>query len=96
MKYFAKITSQGYSAKNKLQEAAKLLMKDRDQLLIDEADLEAWLTDLESRIKALNEYFKRCTDLSYSRNKSHISDCKDLTFDCNEVFTITLYEVKNS
>lgn len=94
MKYFSKITSQGYSAKNKLQENAKKLMNNRDQLLIDEIDLIQWIDDLKDRIDALSHYFKNCTPLKYSYKKSYHNN--DMVFTCNEVFTITLYEVRNS
>lgn len=94
MKYFAKVTSTGYTPKNKLQEAAKLLLNTREQILLDESEVIPWKDDLEKRIKALNDYFRRCSPLTFSFDKSH--DDNDYIFTCNEVFTITLYEVRNS
>ena len=94
MKYFTKITSQGYSAKNKLQESAKELMKGRDQMLLEDTEVDKWIADISNRIKALNDYFKRCSPLKYSFESAY--NGTDYTFNCNEVFTITLYKVNNS
>lgn len=94
MKYFSKITSYGYTPKNKLQESAQRLSKSRDQLLIDGSDVDEWISDIERRVKALNDYFGRCTPLNVSRDKSHNDD--NILVRCDNVFTITLYDVKNS
>jgi hypothetical protein len=93
MKYFSKITSQGNTPKNKLEENAKKLLPQREQLLIDELDLVQWIDDLKDRLDALSQYFKRCKPLTYHFDNSHIGN--DKIFTCDGVFTIILYEVRN-
>jgi hypothetical protein len=68
MKYFAHITADHWSAKNKLEKAVKEYIKTKDRTLLNDVkSVTSFLLSLESGIDNLNKEYSKCKPVNYGQ-----------------------------
>lgn len=98
MKYFAKITSDHWTLKNKVNEDARKVAEFMDRMLINtEQDRKRYIDILQEGIKTANEKHPRCTPLKLEVYGKAIGPLR-ANEDCFAIipgnFHITIYVVK--
>lgn len=99
MKYFAKITQDFWTLKNKVNKDAREIAKQLDgTLLNDETAVGKYLADLAEGIQQVNLSNRRCKPLQLQMHGPHIGGIKpgkEIYAYISSNFHITIYPVKH-
>jgi hypothetical protein len=93
-KYFSRITADHWTAKNKLEEAAKKLAWEMDRHLIPGDKVKEFLGDFEKKMNELYAVHKRCKPLQFSWHRGYTKGWAEWWIYCDGVFQMSLIEVK--
>jgi hypothetical protein len=66
MNYVSRITADHWSAKNKLEAAAKLVAQHMDHMLIPDREKDKWFLDFKNAIDKVNADHPKCKELQLS------------------------------
>lgn len=88
MKYFFVNVAQGVQPKNKAVEAMNQLVHSFDQIVIEEAEVDSLTKYWDKRMKAINQLYKRCGEMTGGRSKWSNS------YHYCESFSVAFHEVK--
>lgn len=91
--YFSKITSDHWTAKNKLQAAAKEVARKMDGILINENKQIEFINQFKEEILRINNKFYKCKPMVLHNHPCH-SNSKEHFIYINCVFEMKLYLVK--
>lgn len=90
--YFSRITSDHWTAKNKLEEAAHSLAHIYDRWLMNENEVQQFCNDLRDDMDMIHRQHSRCKPLKFS-----IERAADMSGDywiyCDGVFNMSLFLV---
>jgi hypothetical protein len=92
--FFSRITADHWQAKNRLEEAAKLLAREKDRILVPENKVQDFLNEFEQKIKELDILHKRCKPLSFSWHRGYTKGWTEWWIYCDGVFQMSLIEAK--
>lgn len=92
-RYFTKITSDYYVAKNKLQAEAKQVAIVMERQIIDEDYILTYFYIFDEKIKALNLKYKRCNPLVLEKREC-VHNEVDIRIEISGVFYMKLYLIK--
>ena len=95
--YFSRITADHWTAKNRLDKAAKEVAMIMDRKIINQEDIEVFKTEFTYRIDIINKEFSRCKPLVLDIwLPEHRKGVNDISFSISGVFDLMLFEAKEA
>jgi hypothetical protein len=92
---FSRITADHWTAKNKLEEAAKQLAYSMDRKLIKQEEVKSFMNEFQKKVDELCAYHKRCKPLRFSWHACYDEKYSDIWIYCDGVFNMSLFEAKS-
>lgn len=92
--YFSCITADHWTAKNKLEAAAKKVARRMERQIIPGDQVEGYKSAFKKQIEDLNNTFSRCKPLELNIWKEPMERTGDIFIDISSVFQISLFRVK--
>jgi len=92
-RYFSKVTSDYWTAKNNLQKEAKQVAMSMERQIIAEADILTYFNIFDKKIRDLNDKYKRCNPLVLEKREGGHNEV-DIRIEISGVFYMKLYLIK--